>query len=313
MVDKRRLGKSDIEVTPIGVGCAQMSVTGMAAGVYPPAEPEAVVKAALAGGVNWFDTAEGYGGSEQALTTALRASGARPGDVVVATKWLPMGRWAGNIPRTIGNRIGALQGYPIDLYQIHQPYGFSSIESEMHEMAELLRANRIRAIGVSNFNAEQMYRAAEALRAKGIDLASNQVQINLLDRSIERNRLLEAARKLGITLIAYSPLRAGFLTGRFHDDPEALPRTHWMRRALMFGRAADLNGTRPLIDELGRIADAYGVSRAQIALNWVINFYGDTVVAIPGASKPEQAEESAAAQSFRLTEKELERLGELSR
>ena len=69
-----------------------MSATGLAAGVYPPTEAGALVKAALAGGVNWFDTAEGYGGSEQALSTALHASGAQPGEVVIATKWLPMGQ-----------------------------------------------------------------------------------------------------------------------------------------------------------------------------------------------------------------------------
>lgn len=313
MVDKRRLGKSDIEVTPIGLGCAQMARTGMTAGVYPTAEADAVVKAALAGGVSWFDTAEGYGGAERALTTGLRNAGVRPGEVVIATKWLPMGRWAGNIPRTIGDRISALQGYPIDLYQIHQPWGFSSIESEMREMARLLRANKIRSIGVSNFGARQMSRAATALRAEGIALAANQVQISLLDRDIEQNGVLDTARKLGVTLIAYSPLRAGILTGRFHDDPAALRRTHLLRRTMFFGRDRDLDRTRPLIQELGRIADAYGASRAQVALNWLINFYGDTVVAIPGASKPRQAVESAGAQAFRLTEKELRRLEELSR
>ena len=240
-------------------------------------------------------------------------SAKRPSEIVIATKWLPMRRWASNITRTIGHRISALQGYPIDLYQIHNPAGFSSIESEMREIAKLLRAKNIRAIGVSNFNARQMTRAAEALHAEGINLASNQLQINLLDRSIEQNGVLAAARRLGITLIAYSPLRAGFLTGRFHDDPEALRRTHGLRRLLMFGRAADLNKTQPLMEVLGKIANAYGVSRAQVALNWVISFYGDTVVAIPGASRSKQAEESATAQYFRLTEKELGRLGELSR
>ena len=82
-----------------------MAATGIAAGVYPAAEAQAVVKAAFVGGVNWFDTAEGYGGSEQALTTALRSVGAQPGEVVIATKWLPMGRRASNIPRTISDRI----------------------------------------------------------------------------------------------------------------------------------------------------------------------------------------------------------------
>lgn len=312
MIDKRRLGKSDIEITPIGLGCVQMAATGLTAGVYPTAEAGAVVKAALAGGVNWFDTAEGYGSSERVLTIGLRTAGVRLGEVVIATKWFPLGRWAGNIPQTIGERISALQGYPIDLYQIHHPWGFSSIESEMREMAKLLRANKIRSIGVSNFSALQMSRAATALHAEGVKLMANQVQISLLDRNIERNGVLDTARKLGITLIAYSPLRAGILIGRFHDDPAELRRTHFLRRA-MFGRARNLDRTRPLIHELGRIANAYGVSRAQVALNWVINFYGDTVVAIPGASTAKQAEESASAQALRLTEKEIGRLEELSR
>nr|MDT0659777.1 aldo/keto reductase [Micromonospora sp. DSM 115978] len=314
MPGKRTLGRTDIEVTPIGLGCAQMAVTGMTSRVYPTREANAVVQAALDGGIIWFDTAEGYGRgeSERALTTGLRTAGVRPGEVMVATKWLPFGRRAASIGHTIDDRLAALQGYPIDLYQIHQPWSFSSVGSEMREMAKLLHAGKIRAVGVSNYNARQMAHAAAALRAEGITLATNQVQINLIDRGIEHNGLLNTARELGITLIAYSPLRAGLLTGRFHDDPATLRRAHPFRRA-MFGRAGNLDRTRPLIQELGRIADAYGVSRAQVALNWLITFYGDTVVAIPGASKPRQATEAAGAQAFRLTGSELSRLDELSR
>ena len=314
MVDLRKLGKTDIEITPIGLGCMQMAEHGAAAAVYPTPDANAVVKAALSGGVNWVDTAEmyGHGESERSLAAGLRNAGVRPGDVVVATKWAPLGRRAGNIPRTIGNRIEALQGFPIDLYQIHQPWSFSSTASEMREMAKLLRANKIRSVGVSNFNARQMSRASAALRAEGIELASNQVQISLLHRNIERNGVLDTARKLGVTLIAYSPLRSGMLTGRFHDNPQALRDASWMRRA-MFVRLGNADRTRPLIDELGKIGESYGVTRAQVALNWVINFYGPAVVAIPGASKPKQAEEAAAAQDFRLTDKELSRLDELSR
>ena len=313
MVEKRRLGRTDIEITPIGLGCAQMTVSGMTARVYSTREPEAVVRAAWSGGVNWFDTAEGYGrgASERALTTGLRAAGVRPGEAVIATKWLPFGRRASNIPRTIDDRIDALQGYPVDLYQIHQPWSLSPVASEMREMAKLLRAGKIRSIGVSNFSARQMSRAAAALRAEGVELAANQVQISLLNRAVERNGLLDAARELGVTLIAYSPLHAGILTGRFHDDPAALRRAPLLRKA-MFGRGRDLERSRPLLRELGRIAEAYGVSRAQVALNWLITFYGDTVAAIPGASKAQQAEECAGAQSFRLTEKELGRLAELA-
>lgn len=313
MVRKRRLGLSNIEVTPIGIGCAQMASTGIAAGVYPKAESDGVVRAALGGGISWFDSAEGYGGAEHALTDSLRDSGVAPGDVVIATKWLPFGRWASNISRTIGDRIRELQGYPVDLYQVHMPTALSSIEAEMREMAKLLHKGQIRAVGVSNFSAAQMRRAAAALQKEGAVLASNQVRISLLDREIERNGILQAARELNVTLIAHSPLRAGILTGRFHDDPTAFRQTHWLRRFMLFGQARDVERSRALVNELGNIAKSYGVSRAQIALNWLIHFYGDTVVAIPGASKAAHAEQSAGAQTFQLTDGELRRLDQLSR
>jgi aryl-alcohol dehydrogenase-like predicted oxidoreductase len=111
MVESRRFGKTDIEMTPIALGCAQMAVTGMTSRVCPTREPEAVVQAALSGGVNWFDTAEGYGHgeSERALTTGLRAACVRLGEVLIATRWLPVGRRSAGIARTIGDHIGALQ------------------------------------------------------------------------------------------------------------------------------------------------------------------------------------------------------------
>lgn len=193
------------------------------------------------------------------------------------------------------------------------PYGgFSSIRNQVKAMAELAKAGQIRAIGVSNFSAKQMEQASGLLRADGLTLASNQVQISLLKRGIERNGVLETAKRLGVTLIAFSPLRSGFLTGRFHDDPALLAAMPRVRRVLSGFDAKSIERTRPLIDELRAIGKAYGVTPGQVALAWVITYYGETVVAIPGASKPRQAEESMGAMELRLTEKELDRLSEVS-
>jgi aryl-alcohol dehydrogenase-like predicted oxidoreductase len=231
-MEKRQLGRTGIEITPIGLGCMQFSGSdGIAARVFTPLTQEAiteVVKTALDGGIDWFDTAEmyGLGHSERALTSALKESSRAPGDVVIATKWAPLGRRAGNITRTIATRLDCLQSYPIDLYQIHEPYtSLSTIGPQMRAMARLFHAGKIRAVGVSNFSARQMTIAHKALQAQGFELASNQVRINLLQRKIERNGVLDTARRLGVTLIAYSPMANGVLTGRFHEDSDGSAST----------------------------------------------------------------------------------------
>jgi aryl-alcohol dehydrogenase-like predicted oxidoreductase len=319
----RRLGSTDIEISPLGLGCWQFSqgkgLTGGMWSVLDQGTIDAVVGKALAGGMNWFDTAEAYGNgqSERALATALHNLHVAPGKVVIATKWLPLLRTAGNIPRTIGQRLSCLSGYPIDLYQIHLPWGFSSIAAEMRQMAGLQRASKIRSIGVSNFSARQMEKACQALQAEGMTLASNQVPISLLDRRIESNGVLAAAQRLGVTLIAYSPLAQGILSGRFHAHPElagSLPPARRSRfsPASRAYKSHSLARTKPLIDELDKISKAYGTTISQVALAWLITFYGDAVVAIPGATRPEQAADCAAAMSLRLTENELARIEEAS-
>jgi aryl-alcohol dehydrogenase-like predicted oxidoreductase len=316
---KRRLGKTDIQITPIGLGCWQFSQGANAmARFWDTISLDAiaeVVEAALKGGINWFDTAESYGSgrSEQNLSAALARLKVKPGSVVVATKWWPLFRTAGSIGKTISTRIGKLGHYPIDLYQIHQPISFSSVPDQMKEMAKLLRAQKIRAIGVSNFNAHRMELAHDVLAAEGIVLASNQMRFNLLDRRIEKNGVLEAAKRLGITIIAYSPLAQGVLTGRFHEDPSSIGKVSRGRRLIGGLSPSGLAKTAPLIEELRVIARAHGVKPAQVALAWTVSFHGETVVAIPGATRPGQAEESAGAMGVKLSEKELTRIEELSR
>ena len=136
---------------------------------------------------------------------------------------------------------------------------------------------------------------------------------NLLDRRIETNGILETARRLGITLIAYSPLAQGILTGRFHEDPQSVTSVPRLRRMSGAYTRRSIERTRPLVDEMRLIARAHGATVSQVALNWTVSFNDSVVVAIPGASRPAQAEQSAAALGFRLAAKELSRIDELSR
>jgi aryl-alcohol dehydrogenase-like predicted oxidoreductase len=322
-VTMRRLGKTEIEISPIGLGCWQFSqgkgFSGQVWAALDQATIDGVVAAARSHGMTWFDTAQAYGNgaSELALSTALQNGGVAPGDVVVATKWMPVLKRAENIPQTIDTRLQDLQGYPIDLFQVHNPWSTSSIEAQMREMAELARAGKIRSVGVSNFSAKQMESAAAALSAEGLPLASNQVPISLLDRRVETNGVLASARELGVTLIAYSPLAQGVLTGRFHDDPESVASLPRGRRTRLvptarFLKPGALHETTPLIDGLREIAAAHGATAAQVALAATVAAYGDTVVAIPGASTAEQAAANAGAMDLKLSAREMARIDELS-
>lgn len=314
-MEGRMLGRTDLTVTPIGLGIMQFAGgAGMFRYMFPPidqARMTAIVRAALDGGIGWFDTAEMYGGgrSERGLATALQALAVEPGGVAVATKWNPLLRSAANIPRTIERRRSALTPYPIDLYQIHQPWSFSSPEAEMDAMADLVEAGRIGAVGVSNFDERRMRRAHAALARRGLPLASNQVHYSLLHREIETSGVLRAAKELGVSIIAYSPLDSGLLTGKFHRDPGLLDATPVGRRMTLRRR---IERSRPVIDLLEAIAAGYGVTPAQVALAWLVRRHGDAVVAIPGASKPEHAAAAAGALQLRLQPGELERLDTVS-
>lgn len=318
MAIRQRLGKTDIEVTPVGLGCWQFSAGQGLAGKYWEAIPQQaidqVVQASLAGSINWFDTAEiyGNGASERALAAALRRAGIANGEVVVATKWSPLFRTAGSIRATIRQRLSSLAPFGIDLHQVHNPLSFSSIEAEMKAMADLVAARNIAAVGVSNFNRTRMRRAHSALAKYGLALASNQVKYSLLDRRVESNGTLAAAKELGITIIAYSPLEQGLLTGKYHLHPEFVktrpgPRK-WMGR---FG-AQGLERSRPLIEELSRVAVAHGATAGQVALAWLYQFHKNAVVVIPGASRVEQAVENRGALELTLSPYELDRLDQMS-
>ncbi len=317
MKNLRPLGQTGIMVTPIGLGCWQFSKqNNMAGKFWPNLEDnmiERIVSLSIDGGINWFDTAELYGGgeSEKALSKALKATGKKPGEIIVATKWWPMFRFASNIKKTIDERIRLLEPYPIDLYQVHQPWSFSGENREMKVMAELFNSKLIKAIGVSNFSAQKMENSWVTLQKSGIPLASNQVRYNLLDRRIESNGVLDLAKKRGITIIAYSPLAQGLVTGKFHDNPELLKNIGFRRYSSQF-KPEGLEKSRPVVILLKELASKYNVTPSQVALNWLIQYNGETVVAIPGATKEIHVKENCGAMSFKLSEEDMARLDDLS-
>lgn len=314
----RTFGTTDLRLSPLGLGCWQFSKgQGLIGGFWPKLDNKVIhdiIRISLEGGINWFDTAESYGSgeSERALSAALNELRATHKQAHIATKWWPFLRTARSIPDTIEDRVKALGGRSIDLYQVHQPYSFSSVQSEMTQMAKLVQQGKIRYVGVSNFSAQKMREADRVLKQFGLRLASNQVKYSMLDRGVEQNGILETAKELGIAIIAYSPLEQGVLSGKFHKNPELINSIKGPRKWMGGFKSERLNHTRPLIDLLDKLAERYGASPTQISLNWIINAHGETVFAIPGASKPQHAEENVKATTFRLTLDDIGELNELS-
>ncbi len=313
----RRLGKSELKIASIGLGCWQFSKRVNFAGKFWPfLEDEQIrdiIRISLERGINWFDTAElyGQGASEKMLAKSLTALGKKPGDVIIATKWWPMFRRASNIIKTIDERLNCLNPFPIDLYQIHQPYGFSSEVKEMEAMAKLVQSKKINYVGVSNFSASQMRSAWETLRKSGISLLSNQVRYSLLSRKIETNGVMDTAKELGITIIAYSPLAQGLVTGKFHDNPELLKNVGFRKYTSMF-KPRGLEKSRPVTELVKKLAMKYEATPSQVALTWLIHFHGDTVIAIPGATRASYAEENAGAMALRISPEDMRLLDEVS-
>ncbi len=267
---------------------------------YGEVDVEAAFQASRAAGIDFFDTAEVYGRglSERILGRVARNSSQ---DVFIATKFFPY-PWRPYRGALVPALRGSLKrlGLPrVDLYQIHWPFPPLSVEAWMESMADAVELGLTRAVGVSNYSVRQMERAHAALARRGIPLASNQVEYSLLDRGPERSGLLQLCRDLGVTLIAYSPLGMGLLTGKY--GPGKPPPLTRRRRAL--GRLSHLG---PLLDLLRQIGlEQGGKTPAQVALNWTMR---KGTLPIPGAKNERQAAENVGALGWQLAPEQVKRL-----
>tara|TARA_R110001599_G_scaffold99080_1_gene254164 strand:+ start:7097 stop:8098 length:1002 start_codon:yes stop_codon:yes gene_type:complete len=314
----RQLGQTDIMLSPIGLGTWQFSSGVGELGKYWPALTDEttrdVVKTAIENGVNWFDTAEQYGNgvSERNLSSALKALEIAAGSVKIADKWWPKKRKAASMIDSISERLDCLQGYPIDLYQIHWPESESWLRTEMKVLAQLVEEGKVKSVGLCNYNRRDIKRAHSLLRKRGIPLASVQIHYNLAYRHSERHDVLKVAADLGISIIAWSPLEQGLLSGKFHNNEEALKLLK-RERINMFGLSSDrLKETQPLIDTLERIAGKHNATPAQISLAWITQYHGNLVLAIPGANSAKQALSNSRSMYISLSQSELDELDAVS-
>ena len=275
---------------------------------YAAGEVRAAFDAALAAGLTFFDTAEiyGFGRSERFLGEFIHDPGSANSQVRIATKFFPL-PWrvtSGSVPRALRGSLKRLGLAAVDLYQIHWPTPWVKVEGMMAGLADAVAAGLTRAVGVSNYNLEQTERAHAALARRGLPLASNQVHYSLLNREVERNGLLARCAALGITLIAYSPLEMGLLSGKY--TPDHPPTGSRARRY----RPDYLARIQPVIGRLREMGAAHGDrSPAQVALNWAIC---KGTIPIPGAKNAEQVRQNAGALGWRLTPEEVAELDQAS-
>jgi aryl-alcohol dehydrogenase-like predicted oxidoreductase len=288
------LGKTGLVVSAIGVGTNRWGARGQAR-----TDLQSVFAGALARGITFFDTAEiyGRGGSERTLGSLL--AGANPAPVVL-TKFFPL-PWRLRRPALLGALRRSLErlGLPrVDVYMVHFPTPPVPIETWVEALADAVHAGLARAVGVSNYSAAQMRRAHAFLAARGVPLACNEVEYNLLRRDPEKNGTLEACRELGVRLIAYRPLALGFLTAGAGAGGAGV------RGVVYGGGYARAVGGLPAL--LSRIGAAHGgKSPSQVALNWLVC---KGALPIPGATNVAHLEENVGALGWRLTPEEASAL-----
>jgi len=296
-MDTRRIGS--LEVSVVGLGCNNFGRR------LDSGATSAVVDAALDAGVNFFDTADVYGGtkSEEFLGRALSR---RRDEVVLATKFGAQvdeqrkGAKPEYVGQAVEDSLRRLRTDRIDLYQLHRPDPEVPIEDTLGALDELVRVGKVREIGCSNFSAEQLRVAERATRDGGARFVSVQNEYSILHREPERDVLPECER-LGIAFIPYFPLVSGLLTGKYRQGQPAPEESR-----LQSGRGDSLLTDRNLsvMEELIEFSESRGHTILELAFSWLLT-RSAVVSVIAGATSSEQARSNAAAAGWRLTDEEL--------
>jgi aryl-alcohol dehydrogenase-like predicted oxidoreductase len=305
------LGKNGPTVTPLCIGTWAWGdkLFWNYGTSYGETEVEEAFKTSLDAGVNFFDTAEVYGNglSEELLGKFIKKTAQ---SVQIATKYGPTPwRITGkSVSEALTASLKRLQVEQITLYQVHWPFTFlMNQETLMNALAAEVKKGRIQAVGVSNYTAEQMRLAHKILAQQGVNLATNQVRYSLLSRQVEKQGLVDTARDLGVTILAYSPLAQGLLTGKYsvQESPTG-PRK--------FDSRFSKNGLEKIalvMSTLRKLGKQYERTSAQVALNWLIAQGG--VIPIPGAKNSAQAQENAGALGWSLSADEVNQLELMTR
>ncbi len=308
----KKLGQTNIEVSPLGIGTWAWGDSSFwdYGKTYGKKDIQEAFSASLDAGVTFFDTAEVYGsGKSEQLLAEFSQHLSQP--VQIATKFAPL-PWRltkNSLSSALTASLERLQLDSIPLYQVHWPYTLMSQTTLMNALADEVENGRIGAIGVSNYSAEDMKKASDVLARRNIPLAVNQVKYSLLTRKIESKNILKTAQDLGITLLAYSPLAQGLLTGKYNLKNSQQPQG--ARKLDSRFKTKGLQKIAPVLQLLEEIGAKYDKTPAQVSLNWLMA--QEQVIPIPGAKNARQVKENAGALGWSLTPSEVTKLDEITR
>lgn len=316
---KVKLGGSDLKVTKLGIGVWSWGDNSYWNDFQWDDRKLKAAKGAFDGsldnGIDFFDTAEVYGSkfslgaisSETLLGRFIKERKERyPGaEVSVATKYaaLPWRLGRESVISALKDSLSRLELSSVDLYQLHWP-GLWGNEGYLDGLGDAVEQGLVKAVGVSNYSEKRLRDAYERLKKRGIPLASNQVNYSLIYRAPEQTGVKAACDELGVTLIAYSPIAQGALTGKYTpENPPSGPRGRIYTREF-------LTKLQPLLNRIKQIGEIYTKTPTQVALNWLVA--QGNVIPIPGAKNAEQAKEFAGAIGWSLTDDEVAELRSLA-
>ncbi|KAL1839750.1 hypothetical protein VTK73DRAFT_3931 [Phialemonium thermophilum] len=304
----RPLGRNGPLVSAIGYGAMSLG------GVYNTTTPDsnehklAVLDHAYEIGERFWDTADVYFDSEDRIGDWFRKTGKRD-EIFLASKFAIT--FDEKRIQTVHNdreymraacerSLKRLGVETIDLYYCHRVDGKTPIEKTVEAMAELKREGKIRYLGLSEVSADTI-RRAHAVHP----ITAVQVEYSLFTLDIEKARVLQTCRELGIAVVAYSPVGRGLLTGqvRSYDD---LGPNDWRRHVPKYA-AENFPKILALVDKINRVAQAHGCTNAQVCLAWLLA-QGDDVFPIPGTRTPSHLDENVQAASIKLTDDEVREL-----
>lgn len=312
-MEKRKLGNSDLEITPIGLGAWAIGGGGWEFGWGPQEDNDSIaaIHEGLDRGINWIDTAAAYGlgHSEQVVARALQGRKERP---YVFTKCSLVWNKSGEIGHTLKaasirheceQSLRRLKVDTIDLYQIHWPIPDEDIEQAWTELARLKDEGKVRYIGVSNFDVKQMQRVMPIA-----PITSLQPPYSLLARQVEGEILPFAARH-NIGVIVYSPMYSGLLSGKMTRERVArFPMDDWRRGNRNFQEPLLSHNLR-LVELLREIGGRHSLTAGEVAIAWTLQNPAVTA-AIVGVRNRDQVSGIIGAGTFRLSESEVDEIAE---